>query len=142
MFKSSYDGVWTAHVFEGNEATAWTQNAPHLCDGLSFVRNAAKRYRAHHGIEALIGKRECLRVPDNQLDLPTQAMCAKPCDLQHGRADLDPRDLHIVWIEGQVAPGANGNLQNLPSRLGTGPGSAITKQELFVECHCSVIFCS
>src|SRR2546429_7034293 len=118
---------------------AWTQNAPHLRDCLSFVWNAAKRNRAYNCIEALIGERETLRVPNNQLNLTTQALCALASDLQHGRANFDPRDLHIGLIEREVSPGANGNLQHLPARLGTGPGTAITEKELFGERHSFVI---
>src|SRR6266480_824535 len=97
--KSAYHNVWTAHMFEHNEAAAWTQNAPHLRDSLSFFWNAAKRNCAHNRIEVLIGERERLRVPNNQFDLTTQALCALAGDLKHGGADLDPRDLHIGWIE-------------------------------------------
>ena len=97
--KSAYHDIWTAYVFEGNEMAAWTQNAPHLRDCLSFVWNAAKRNRAHNCIEALIGERERQRVPNNQFDLTTQALCALASDLQHGGANFDSRDLHIGLIE-------------------------------------------
>src|SRR2546429_5183666 len=96
--KSAYHNVWTAHMFEGNEAAAWTQNAPHLRDCLSFVWNAAKRNRAHNRIEALIGERERLCVPNNQFDLPTQGLCALAGNFQHSGADFDSRDLHIGLI--------------------------------------------
>src|SRR5450755_4304567 len=127
-------------MFESNKVAAWTQNAPHLSDCLSFVGNAAKRNRAYNAIEALIREGQRLRVSADQLDLSTQTLCALAGNLQHSGTDFDSRDLHIGWIERQVAPCANGNLQHLPTRLGTGPGPAITKKDFFAECYCFVIF--
>ena len=79
-------------------------------------------------VEALIVERERLRVSADKFDLTPQALRASVGDLQHGGTDFDPRNLHIGWVERQVAPGANGNLQHLPSSLRTGPARPSPKR--------------
>jgi hypothetical protein len=46
-------------------------------------------------------------------------------DAEHGRAEINPGQLHLSGIKGQVQAGADADLQGVPGGLRADPGAAV-----------------
>src|SRR5262249_41440957 len=60
-------------------------------------------------------------------------------DAEHGRAEIDPPQLHPGGIKRQVQAGADGDLQGGPGGLPADPGPAVSEQYAVIEAHLLVI---
>ena len=89
----------------------------HLVDCCSGVRDAAEGQRADDGIEPVVSEWEVLGVGLDEGDINTKFGCPAAGYLQHGRAEVDPRQLDSSRVEGQVPAGTDCDLQYLAGRL-------------------------
>ena len=60
-------------------------------------------------------------------------------DGQHLRAQIDPHELHVAWIRGEVQPGADPELERAPTGHGTDRSAPITEEQAVVVPHPTVV---
>jgi len=110
-----------------------------LPHGGARIGDRAECERAEDAVEAGVGEVECLGVADPQIRLPSR-LCRPPFrDRQHLGAQLDPGQRHVVAVVGQVAPGADRDLEDLTLRPRAGPLAAALEEQPVEDPHLAVV---
>ena len=93
------------------------QHARDLGNRASVVGHRAQHQCADHRVERAVAKRELLCVALPQIDRPPQVLRPSPGDGQHAGAQVDPNQLRLGRIVGEVSAGADADLEHLTSGL-------------------------
>jgi hypothetical protein len=126
-------------VLEQHEAPTRTEHPPHLGHGGAIVRDRAQRQRAHHRVKRGVLELERLRVPQPQLDRPTQLDSAPAGNVEHRGHEVDSRESDAIGVVGKVASRSHGNLQHITLGLGADPLAATGEQQPFRELDVAVV---
>src|SRR6266542_4214625 len=131
---------WRAgNVVQQQQPAAWAQHPPHLRHGSPVVGDAAQRQRADHDVERGVGQVEGLGVAQAQVDLAAESVGLAARQGDHLGAELDPGQADVVGVVGEVAAGADGDLQDLAAGLVADPLAAVGEQPAFPEGHLLVV---
>jgi hypothetical protein len=101
-----------ADVVEQQQPAARDQDALHFADRRRGAGDRAQRQRADHGVEGRVAAGQVLGVALLEVDGTAEAGGALAGDGEHRGAQLDPGDGRIGRVVGQVAAGADGDLQD------------------------------
>jgi RNA polymerase sigma-70 factor, ECF subfamily len=114
------------NVLEQHEPATGTEHAEGLPDRLPVVRDGAQRQGGDDGIDARIVQVERLGVTQPQIDRAVSG--ASSGERQHRRADVDPDQVHVARIVGEIAAGPDPDLQSVADRVRRDPPPAVTEQ--------------
>jgi hypothetical protein len=101
--------------------------------------DAAEGEGADDGIEPVICEGEVLGVSFDEGDVNAELGGPVAGYIEHGRAEVDPRQLDSSRVEGQVPAGTDCDLQYLAGRPRACPFAAITEQQKIVEARVAVV---
>jgi len=127
------------HVIDQQQTAARAQDARHLGDRASVIRDGAQPERAQHGVERPVREVQRLGVARPQVGLATEGGRALSRDAQHDRGPVDCREPHAVRVEGEVTPGADGYLKDVAESPAAHPRPAVPEQPPVPAVHLAVI---
>ena len=137
FFKSSLAGshhsVGACDMPDHQKLTSGVKHAVHLVDCGCGLWDAAKGEGADDGIEPVVREWEALGVSVDEGDVKAELGGPVAGLIEHGRAEVDPRQVDSSRIEGQVPAGTDCDLQHLAGRLRACPRAAITEQQKIVK---------
>jgi hypothetical protein len=113
----SHHSVRACDMPDHQKLTTSTKHTVYLVDCCTGVRDAAEGKRADDGVEPVVREWEVLGVGLDEGDVKADLGCPAAGYLQHGRAEVDPRQLDSSRVEGQVPAGADCELQYLAGCL-------------------------
>jgi hypothetical protein len=126
-------------VIDQQQTAARAQDARHLGDRASVIRDGAQPERAQHGVERPVREVQRLGVARPQVGLATEGGRALSRDAQHDRGPVDCREPHAVRVEGEVTPGADGYLKDVAESPAAHPRPAVPEQPPVPAVHLAVI---
>jgi hypothetical protein len=135
----SHHSVGACDMPDHEKLTTRAKHTVHLLDCCCRLGDAAEGKRADDGIEPVVSEWEVLGVGLDEGDVNTEFGCPAAGYLQHGRAEVDPRQLDSSRVEGQVPAGTDCDLQYLAGRLRTRPRAAIPEQQQIVKARVAVV---
>jgi hypothetical protein len=117
----SHHSVGACDMPDHQKLTTRAKHTVHLVDCGCGVRDAAEGQRADDGIEPVVREWEVLGVSLDEADVNVELGSPVAGYLEHGRAEVDPRQLDSSRVEGQVPAGTDCDLQYLAGRLRARP---------------------
>src|SRR5260370_32024390 len=132
-------GPGASDVVEQQQPAARDQDAFHLADRRGGIGDRAQRQRADHRVERGVAGGQMLGVALLEFDLTAEAGSALAGDGEHRGAQLDPGDGRAGRVVGQVAAGADGDLQDPALRALAEPFPAATEPDLLEEGNLLVV---
>ena len=126
-------------MLEQHEPAAWAEHPSRLGHNGAVIRDRAQRQRAQHRVERGVLELERLRVPEPQLDRPTQLDRAAAGDVEHGGHEFDARESDAIGVVGKVEPRPHGNFQDVALGLGADPLAPAGEQQPFRELDVPVV---
>jgi hypothetical protein len=102
-------------VHQDETATRF-EDTSHLADNAGIIRNAAQGVRAHHGVEAFVGKGQVLSVCLEQAYGTTRRSSALSSQGQHFGAQVESGQPQASRIVGKIEPSTNGYLEREANR--------------------------
>src|SRR3981081_3252798 len=97
--------------------TPWAQDPERLRGGSPGVGNRAEAECTSDGVEAVVREIKCLHIPKAEIRGMGELLCALAGDRKHPGTQLDPRELDVVSVEGQISRRAAGQLEDPPPCL-------------------------
>jgi hypothetical protein len=120
--------VGAADMVEQEQPPTRAEHPVRLGNGAAVIGDGAQRQGADDGVEGGVGERQSLGVSLAELDRQAEPPGAVSGDLEHGGAQVDPGEPNVLRIEGEVAAGADRDLQDLSGRLGADPCAPVIEQ--------------
>ena len=122
---------------QADEAPAGTEHAGHLGDGGGVVGHVAQAERDRAGVEGVVGKGECHRIADEELDIGIARASLGFGGGDHLRREVEPDHLACAGgpdIEGDIArPGRD--IEHLVAHRGGAFGDLLAPADVHAEGH-------